>query len=495
MSLWGSDPPPKIWWAGLTPIFYKEDFTMKIIKIIPILIILIVVTVGIFFIFRNNTSTPKSLPLVKAPKATMYWNKEKQTMQGFGISEAFHQANNIKNFPEASKTEILDLLFSTTKGAGLSIVRNIVGDGGTWGNAIDGPTPSIEPAPGTWNWQGDEEQIWFMNQAKNYGCNTFISTVWSPPAWMKTNNSVTKGGSVKESKYQAFADYLSKYCSEYKTRFGVDIYAISLQNEPGLVTDYSSCIWSGEQFNKFIKGYLAPTFLKDGIKTKVILGEDNNFTEAPAVSTLNDPIASNRVDIVAAHAYDYNVLPFPVSTSKGKSIWQTEVSNMKDNDASITDGLKWAKMINDQITQTGVNAWLYWWGACYKTDGESLINMDVDKQTYSINKRLYTIGNFSRFIRPGYKLIDSTTNPAEGVYISTYKDSATGKFAIVVINQSSSQKNIDMDFDGVKTTSLSPYRTSATEDLLKLPDLKVTGKSASFVLEAESVTTYVGSTK
>ena len=56
-------------------------------------------------------------------------------------------------------SRVLDLLFSQTAGAGLSIVRNIVGDGGVWGKETDGPTPTIEPREGVWEWTGDEEQI------------------------------------------------------------------------------------------------------------------------------------------------------------------------------------------------------------------------------------------------------------------------------------------------------------------------------------------------
>ena len=72
------------------------------------------------------------------------------------------------------------------KGIGLSIVRNIIGDGGDWGEAIDGPTPSIQPEEGVWNWSGDEDQIPLMKAAAQRGCTRFVSTAWSPPAWMKT---------------------------------------------------------------------------------------------------------------------------------------------------------------------------------------------------------------------------------------------------------------------------------------------------------------------
>ena len=91
------------------------------------------------------------------PICTVDWEDERQVIEGFGGSGAFHQAANLMTFPARDQELILDLLFSQEKGVGLSIVRNIIGDGGDWGEKIDGPTPSIEPEEGVWNWSGDED--------------------------------------------------------------------------------------------------------------------------------------------------------------------------------------------------------------------------------------------------------------------------------------------------------------------------------------------------
>ncbi|NLD47806.1 MAG: cellulosome protein dockerin type I, partial [Clostridiaceae bacterium] len=72
-----------------------------------------------------------------------------QTIDGFGVSEAFHQSNNIARLGDTKKKEIYELLFSTTKGAGFSIFRSILGDGGTWGNADDGPNKTMQPSENT----------------------------------------------------------------------------------------------------------------------------------------------------------------------------------------------------------------------------------------------------------------------------------------------------------------------------------------------------------
>ncbi|HEX3048115.1 MAG TPA: cellulose binding domain-containing protein [Bacillota bacterium] len=430
-----------------------------------------------------------------ASTATVAWNTLKQPIDGFGISEAFHQAACINQFPEPKRTEILDLLFSTTKGSGFSILRNMVGDGGTWGNATDGPLATIEPSQGVWSWnESNDDQIPLMNTIKtNYGVTRFMSTVWSPPAWMKTNNSVINGGNVATNMYQAYADYLAEYCNGYKSHFGIDIYAISMANEPNLSTGYSSCQWDSTKMTDFIANYVKPTFQTKNVTAKFMAGEESGFTESMVSGALNNTNAASRIDIVGAHSYGSNATVLSTTKSKGKRLWETEVSNLNNNDASITDGLSWARKVHDFMTISEVNAFFYWWGACYKTNnGEGLIRMDMNAKTYSADKRLYTIGNYSRFVRPGWNRIDATASPTSNVYVTAYKDDGAGKFAIVAINSNGSASDVTFSFSGVAPASVTPYRTSSTENLAQLTAITLSGGSFTASLAANSVTSFVG---
>ena len=427
------------------------------------------------------------------------WRMTEQEIDGFGASAAFHMAGDLMDFPEPQRTEILDILFSQNKGAGLSIVRNFVGDGGSWGSKTNGPSQSIEPQEGVWNWTGDEDEIWFMKEARKRGCTRFESTVWSPPAWMKTNNSVI-GGHLRPDKYQAFAEYLSMYVRGYKVHHGIDIYAISLANEPDVTVEYSSCYWTGKEFHDFLR-YLIPVWEKDKITAKVIVGEQTAWTENLVLESLADSVTAARIDIVGVHAYgtsDQDPFP-PISQRSGplvetlkqkKKIWQTEAGNLGKNYPDMRDGLYWAEILHTHVADNRTNGWFYWWAVC-PYPGGGLIHMDPEKKTYSVDKRLFTIGNYSRFVKPGYFRIQTNSELTSGVLVSAYKSESAHQLVVVVINENVNPRELELRITGASASTAVPSRTSEKEDLINLPEIHITDNTLSATLAPASVTTFV----
>jgi glucuronoarabinoxylan endo-1,4-beta-xylanase len=462
---------------------------------------------GTVFCSGRQQSSNQALPEKGRKEGTLpayshvFWTQSQQQIDGFGISGAFHQAHNLMSYPKSDVTKVLNLLFSQTSGAGFSIVRNIVGDGGSWGKETDGPTPSIEPREGVWDWTGDEDQIWFMNEAKARGCTRFMSTVWSPPAWMKTNRSVVNGGSLAVEKYQAFADYLSTYVRGYKQFHNIDIYAISPTNEPDWQTSYSSCVWTGEQLRDFLKYFLMPTFRPDNVTARVIIGEGSLWREDYFLPSLNDPVAVNGVDVVAAHAYGRTPESFPplsertgrfdTALKQKKPIWQTEVCAGVPNDTAIGDGLYWAKLMHRHLCENQVSAWCYWWGMSCYNNRSALVYMDLAEKNLTVAKRLFAIGNYSRFIRPGYFRVDAHANPVHGVYVSAYRDASSSQLVIVVINENSTSNEVGFHIGDFKASVTQPYRTSATEDLAPLPEIPIVNSVIQAKLLGNSINTFV----
>ena len=425
----------------------------------------------------------------------------RQQIDGFGFSEAFHAARLIQNLAEKDRTDLLNLMFSPSGGMGYSILRNQIGSGPLGAGVKDGTVASIEPAPNEFNWTGDEDQIWLMNEAKKRGCTRFISSSWSPPAWMKSNNNLYDG-ELKASMYQAYADYLAEYVLEYKKRYDLDIYAVSPQNEPGFIPKqrYASANWSGGQMAKFLHQNLIPTFAAKGVTAKIFVDEHNNWKDDSINDILSDSVCDKVIEIVAAHAYTGDSGPympieqrtgrFNTAIDKKKAIWQTEVSAGDANILNMNDGVYWARVIHTHMTEDNVSAWLYWWGAAGSSSRSSLVSIDSAANKYQLSKRFFTIAHFARFIRPGWHRVDATPNPAPNTFFSAYMDPTGKRLVCVAINDDAVEHPLSIVGFPAATNCI-PVRTSNTETHTKLATIPAANGGFAVTTAPLSVTTFV----
>jgi glucuronoarabinoxylan endo-1,4-beta-xylanase len=418
-------------------------------------------------------------------RITVYISSPQQTIAGFGASDAW-QAGSIRWLLTTSQqAQVLDMLFSQSTGIGLSLLRHRI------------PT-EIEPAKGQWDWTQDSDAVWLTGEAVNRGLTMVWATPWSPPAWMKTNDDVNNGGALDPAHYLDYATYLSQYIQQYKSKFGITIAAVSLQNEPDIVASYESCNWTGQQFHDFIKNALIPTFRQNGVTAKVMLPEFSGWQDTLAAETLADPITAQFIQVIATHDYWETITPFTDAIAQGKAVWETEVSNLGANDASIYDGLHWAMQVHNALTIGGVNAWHYWWLINTDPSGQALINLvpSGSQTTIQVNKRLWTIGNFSRFVRPGAQMVAlSSNNPEPDVYTTAFVQKVYYSYqnlSVVAINNSDQSKTLTVQFPNLSWPRVFPYRTSASEDLIALPKIMPSGGKLSYVLPPRSVTTFTG---
>jgi O-glycosyl hydrolase len=401
-----------------------------------------------------------------------------QRIDGFGASDAWY-AWEIHWFSVPEQEKIFNTLFSTSGGAGLSLLRHRV-------------PPEIEPSAGNWDWTQDNDTVWFSKQAVAHGVSQVWSTVWSPPAWMKTNNNVNEGGAVSPSHYQDYATFLATYAKHYATAFGVNISAISIANEPDQTVFYESSNWSSQQFHDFVAQYMMPTFKAANLTTQVIMPELSYWSDSAAAATLADPLTSNFVNIIASHDYGGTPSPFYDAQNANKKVWETEVSNLYGDDPSINDGVYWAQTLHHTLVDAHANAWHYWWlfADISDTSGQSLISGSPATNSFVTKKRLWTIGNYSRFVRPGWHMVSvSSTNPESGVYVSAYVGTS-GTMAIVAINANQTATTLVADTGQSLRTSAFIYRTSATENLSLVGFAPVTLGKINATLAPMSVTTF-----
>jgi glucuronoarabinoxylan endo-1,4-beta-xylanase len=120
-------------------------------------------------------------------------------------------------------------------------------------------------------------------------------------------------------------------------------------------------------------------------------------------------------------------------------------------------------------------------------------NLGYWSETGQIPQRFYAVGNWAKFVRPGWVRIDATANPAPGIYITAFKETSSGKFAIVAINQNSSPANVDFSLSGfLSLTSVTPTLTSANVNLVDQANANVSSDAFTYLLPATSVVTFHG---
>ncbi|MEV6728435.1 glycoside hydrolase [Streptomyces sp. NPDC051364] len=201
---------------------------------------------------------------------------ELQPIDGFGFSMAFQRADLLhgaRGLSPAKQREVLDLLLSKGKGAGLSILR--LGIGSSTDRVYD-HMPTILPAdPGgpqatpKYVWDGwDGGQVWLAKEAKDYGVTRFFADAWSAPAFMKTNGSENDGGELRPEWRQAYANYLVQYAKFYQQE-GIGITDLGFTNEPNWTATYASMRFTPQQAVDFLK-VLGPTVRASGLKTGVV---------------------------------------------------------------------------------------------------------------------------------------------------------------------------------------------------------------------------------
>ncbi|MGH3159068.1 MAG: glycoside hydrolase, partial [Streptosporangiaceae bacterium] len=201
-----------------------------------------------------------------------------QTMAGFGASEAFGEAEVIQNAPAATQQQALNLLYSPSSGAGLTILRNeISADQGTTiePNAPASPTarPSYLPLSAI---DEDQGQLWLAQTIKKeYGVTDVFADAWSAPAFMKTNDSAVDGGTLcgvpgatcaSGDWRQAYADYLRQYAADYAAA-GDPLSYVGPENEANIGPDYDSMIMSPAQTANFLQ-FLGPTMAFSRLPTR-----------------------------------------------------------------------------------------------------------------------------------------------------------------------------------------------------------------------------------
>jgi glucuronoarabinoxylan endo-1,4-beta-xylanase len=425
---------------------------------------------------------------------TVNFGQPLQTIQGFGASIPW-VAGNLNNFSAADQTAILNALYSTTQAsAALSWVR------------VHTFMCQFNPSQGTYNFNDPliQDEVWWANRVRTtYGVSNVWASNWTPPAWMKSGGRCA-GGSLLPQFYSDYANDQVLWLRNWQAATGNAVNVLSLQNEPSTDVSYDSCTYTPDQINA-ATAVVRPALTNAGLTTKytvpegAVYGGTGFFNGTWANPILSYPSNPGLIDFMSTHGYgQLSNLSQPCTTCQqyGKEIWQTEVMDSRGRfDGSVGEAQKWTTSIYQALNQGRFSAWFYWWVFYNANNNGFLIQYDSTTTPWtivSIPKRVYGMGHFSRFMRPGSTLLTSTSTNTS--VESTAAIPTSGKLALVLSNKSSGSITVTVNLTNSSSppTSVTPFRTSATENQAPLTAIPVNGGSFTITIPATSIVTVIG---
>ena len=285
----------------------------------------------------------------------------------------------------------------------------------------------------------------------------FWASPWTPPPWMKTNNTYDSGAMLDEpAVYDAYSLYVAKFVEAYATE-GIPIEAVAVQNEPYIQNDYPSCRWEPEQFRTFVRDHLGPTLAQRGLSTTIMLGTFNDAkSENQALAVLNDPAARPFISTLGVQWGGLPIARAALKVAPGLPVWQTETD---------CGNHYWEAGYNPDRPQNDWAYALYTWRKMhdYFTGGAALYslwnlvlddagkNIDakrpwpqnspvvVDRATAQViyTPMYYAFAHFSHYVGAGSVLLDG-----KGAADALAFRRPDGKLAVVLANGDSGPKGM-----------------------------------------------------
>jgi glucosylceramidase len=378
-----------------------------------------------------------------------------QTVLGIGGAITDAAAETYAKMPKNAQQQLLTAYYDKVNGIGYTLGRTHIHScdfsSASYTYIADG-----DSALKTFNIDHDRKyRLPLIKQilAAAGGKLTMFVSPWSPPGFMKDNNSMLHAGKLLPEYYQPWANYYIKFIQAYEKE-GIPIWGLTLQNEPLANQTWESCYYSAEMERDYIKNYLGPTLENQGMGDKKLIAWDHNrdLVYQTASTILNDKEAAKYIWGIGYHWYEtwtgsamqFDNVRKVKESFPDKNLIFTEASIEKFDYARVND---WAlgeryghSMVND--FNCGTVGWTDWNILVDETGGPNHVSNfcfapvvgNTKTGELIFTNAFYYIGHFSKFIRPGAKRIISSSN--RDLLETTAFQNTDGKIVVVVMNRS-----------------------------------------------------------
>jgi O-glycosyl hydrolase len=405
-----------------------------------------------------------------------------QRIRGFGASGAWWP-NYVAEFPEEKRDKLLRLLF-TDAGADMTIYRYNLPAGD--GEDVTDPlrrTALVEIAPGEYDFDRDWKAQRILREVRALGVEQFVLFSKSPPPRLLINGKVSGGtnglSNLRPDARKDFAHYLLDLTEYYQEHFDLPHVVLSPINEPQWHwgrdrRHQEGCFYTADEMAATVRALIEANLAR-GLAIEIEAPESGEWKNANydfARALFSDPVINEHLRTYAVHSYWSS----PEDRTKfvewfrehhpDKALAMTEFCQMEHgHDLSIEGGLHMANVMHEDLVVAHVETWQWW--LCIYIGGykDALIYVHPETQKIEPTKRLWTMGHFSRFVRPGATRIAAT---ADGdLRVSSFIDKDDRTVAVVIINNGES-RTIRPILQDNPATPTEAYVTTAEHDLAPL---------------------------
>ena len=434
---------------------------------------------------RNGRRLSEETPLVfKADKSgndgneghvlNVYDQVKYQEILGFGGAFTQAAAVNYKKLDEAQREEVLTAYFDREKGLGYSFCRLTI-------NSCDFSTEmySYDDTPEDFELKDfsiarDREDVIPMVHAAREKASELLlfASPWSPPAWMKTNGKMDKGGFLRADCRQVWADYTARYLQAYEKE-GIPIWGVTVQNEAKAEQGWESCHYEAGEERDFVTGFLKPAYEKAGLGDRKIFFWDHNKERAVdrGLETLCNERSRAAFDGMAVHWYSgdhFEAVDLTKKCYPDKILMSSECCALHEpGKAGITglfgdpklpetveteDAFAYAHDLIGNLN-AGMNRWIDWnlivdknGGPRHVPSGFAAPMIANEDGTYRKNLTFDFIAHFSRYILPGAKRIGFSKCDAE--IEMTAAQNVDGSIVAVILNKTRADRQYAIRLEG-----------------------------------------------
>lgn len=413
--------------------------------------------------FFSKSSAPATGTTIEVDETQRF-----QTIDGFGASVTDSAGYLIQQkLTPAVREHVLRMLFSPTHGMGLSFLRQPIGSEDLSRHHFtfdDMPKGQTDPALARFTTPVEQADIFATVRAalRLDPHLTVMTTPWSPPAWMKTGDTMD-GGELLPAYEPVYARYLARVLQSFAAA-DIPVRYITVQNEPlNDLKVMASAGMNAAQQARFIGRYLGPELRRAGLPTR-ILAFDHSWThlEYP-LAVVADPAAGPFVAGTALHCYEGEASAQTVihDAAPAMGIWMTECSGGTwDKEPPL---IKTARVLIES-TRNWAKAVVLWGVALDQNRGpydggcdtcRPLVTIDVGKSpaTATYTGDLYGLGHASHYVRPGAVRIGSTGIGHDGVQSVAFQN-PDGTIALLVLNVAQTTSQISILWHGKRATGM-----------------------------------------